>query len=82
MLSTLNQLGIFFKYSSKCCRRLKVAIESYNNGRSPLDQIKRSKFDLFCETRWVEKHTALNDFNIMYEPLIECLEAISSLEHG
>ena len=82
MLSTLKQLGIFFKYSPKRCRRLEVAIESYNNGRSPLDQIKKSKFGLFCETRWVEKHTTLNDFNIMYEPLIECLEAVSSLEPG
>ncbi|WAR18850.1 P52K-like protein [Mya arenaria] len=36
--------------------------------------------ELFCETRWVEKHTCLDDFEQMYEALILCLDAIATQE--
>mgnify|MGYP003455485338 CR=1 FL=1 len=57
MLDSLKQLGIFFKYSPKRSRRLEQAIEDFNSHESPATQIKKTKFGLFCETRWVEKHT-------------------------
>ena len=43
-------------------------------------EIKSEKVKLLCETRWVERHTALEDFNEMYEAIIECLTAISHNE--
>ena len=45
------------------------------------DQISKTKFSMSCETKWVKKHTyTIQDFYIMYEPLFNCLEAISCLE--
>ena len=32
---------------------------------------------MFCETRWVEKNIVLEDFQKMYEPLLQCLEGIT-----
>ncbi len=82
MLDTLKQLGLFFKYSPKRSRRLEKAIEEVNKNRSPSEQIGKAKFKTFCETRWVEKQTTLQDFNDMYEPLLLCLEAIGLVESG
>ncbi len=76
MLDTLKQLGIFFKYSPKRTRRLEEAIEHVNSTRSREECIKKSKFGVFCETRWCEKHATLQDFDDMYEALLERLEAI------
>lgn len=80
MLDALKQLGLFFKYSPKRSRRLEMAIATANTNLQ--DKIPKSKFHVFCETRWVEKHTTLRDFNQMYEPMLECLEAIGGLETG
>ena len=44
------------------------------------DKIKNAKLGLFCETRWVEKDTTLLNFNEMYEPVLDCLDAIGSVE--
>jgi hypothetical protein len=53
-----------------------------NQTRDDTEKLKKSKFKVFCETRWVEKHTCLEDFEQMYEALVICLEAISALEAG
>ena len=45
------------------------------NYSSGLHYFKKN-WGYFCETRWMEKHTTHNDFNIMYVPFTECLEAI------
>ena len=80
MLDSLKQLGIFFKYSPKRTRRLERAVKDVNNGKPADQQIGPSKFKLFCETRWTEKHSTLNVFDEMYEAIIICLEAISITE--
>ncbi|XP_052809413.1 52 kDa repressor of the inhibitor of the protein kinase-like [Mya arenaria] len=82
MLDTLTQLGLFFKYSPKRSRRLEEAVTEANSTRPKSEQISKSKFHVFCETRWVEKQTTLRDFSSMYEPIVECLEAIGQLESG
>ncbi|XP_052804678.1 52 kDa repressor of the inhibitor of the protein kinase-like [Mya arenaria] len=82
MLDTLTQLGLFFKYSPKRSRRLEEAVTKANSTRPKSEQISKSKFHVFCETRWVEKQTTLRDFSSMYEPIVECLEAIGQLESG
>ena len=57
-------------------------MDEVNQRRCKSDQISKTKLSMFCETRWVEKHTCttIQDFHIMYEPLLNCLEAISCLE--
>lgn len=35
------------------------------------------KIKPLCETRWVERHTAFQDFEDLYEPLLLCLHTIS-----
>ena len=70
MLESLKQLGIFFKYSPKRSRRLEEAIREVNGRRPKAEQIEKTKFKVFCETRWVEKHNTLQDFDDLYEPLL------------
>ena len=85
MLDTLTQLGLFFQYSPKRSRRFEKAIAELSENDSNDDsniQFSKKKLKTFCETRWVEKQTTLIDFNDLYEPILLCLEAISSLEVG
>lgn len=42
--------------------------------------LSKQKIKPICETRWVERHSALMDFEDLYEPLIHCLERISQNE--
>ena len=77
MLETLKQLGLFFKYSPKRSRLLKNCVQDYNDDPNHIDKISKSKFHVFCETRWVEKHLVLEDFDCMYEPLLDCLRNIT-----
>ena len=53
-----------------------------NSSQNKSNQMNKSKFSLFSETGWVEKHMILDDFNFMYEPLQVFLEAIVSVESG
>ena len=82
MLDSLQQLGIFFRYSPKRSRRLEDAVESVNTGRAPANRITKTKVKVFCETRWVEKITTLQDFKDLYEAVLECLDAIGFSERG
>ena len=71
MVSAIQMLGIFFKYSPKRQQKLEqsiteIATESLKKNVKPL-----------CETLWVEKHTAFTDLSQLYELILNCLEAIS-----
>ncbi|XP_078679498.1 52 kDa repressor of the inhibitor of the protein kinase-like [Branchiostoma floridae x Branchiostoma belcheri] len=83
MLETLKTVGLFFKYSPKRQRELERAIDRGNEERvaAGLKPWKKTKIKPMCETRWVEKHTCLEDFAELHKPLVECLEAIT-LEAG
>ena len=35
---------------------------------------------MFCETQWVEKNNVTEDFQKIYEPLLQCLEIITSTD--
>ena len=80
MLSALTSLGLFFKYSPKRQRLLEKSIDTYNDsqastgGTSP---IKKTKLKTMCQTRWVEKHTSMQDFDCMYPAICECLDEIA-----
>lgn len=69
MLSTITEVGIFFKYSPKRQRYLEKQIEHYNSQKSG-HPIPIKKVRLLCETRWVERHTSLFDFHVLYKPLL------------
>ena len=64
-------------------RHLEKAIEAVNTQRQEdntdnLPQIRLHKLKLQCETRWVERHTTLDDFIVLYEPLLDCLGSINA----
>ena len=44
---------------------------------NPTLKAAKQKIKPLCETRWVERHTAFQDFDDLYEPLLLCLETIS-----
>ena len=79
MISSMKALGVFFKYSPKRQRRLESCVEHVNEERrvQKKSEITKKKFKLQCETRWVERHTAMEDFHSLYEPLVMCLSQIS-----
>uniref|UniRef100_A0A3Q2QG90 TTF-type domain-containing protein n=1 Tax=Fundulus heteroclitus TaxID=8078 RepID=A0A3Q2QG90_FUNHE len=39
--------------------------------------LAKKKIKLMCETRWVDRHTSLEDFHNLYEALLHCLNVIS-----
>ena len=60
-----------------------MAIEAVNTqrqeeNRDNLPQIRFHKLKLLCEMRWVERHTTLDDFIILYEALLDCLGSINA----
>ena len=57
MVSTMKMLGIFFKYSPKCQRKLEQSITEIAT-----ESIKKKIKPLY-ETRWVERHTAFTDLS-------------------
>ena len=75
MLSAIKSVGIFFKFSPKRSRELEDTIAKFNENY--VLKIKKSKVKVLCETRWVERHTSLEDFNIMYPALLECFQGIA-----
>ena len=79
MLDTLKGLGIFFKYSPKRSRRLEKAIEETQESTDGTKQ-KKKKFKVFCETRWVEKHTCLDDFEDSISQQERCLDGKAIVE--
>ena len=80
MVDSLKTAGLFFKYSPKRQHLLETCIDRANEKRRKEKQkeIKRKKFKLLCETRWVERHTALEDFHELYEPIKNCLARIAA----
>ena len=53
----MQMLGIFFKYSPRCQRKLEQSITEIAT-----ESIKK-KIKPLCETRWVERHTAFTDLS-------------------
>ena len=76
MTSALTSVGLFFKYSPKRSRQLEASVRMINDDRNNDNKITKSKIKPLCETRWVERHTSLEDFRHLYEPLLDCLQFI------
>ena len=73
MVSTIQALGIFFKYFPKRQRKLEEAKAEANKGGC-----LKKKIRPLCEIRWVERHTAFDDLNQLYKPLLNGFESIES----
>ena len=59
-------------------RELERAIEEENTRRPGAEKpdIPLRKIGVLCETRWVERHTTLADFHVLYTPLLNCFDAV------
>ena len=56
----------------------KKGMYSETQRKSSKWKILKSKIGLLCDTRWVERHTFFADFSVLYEPLLDALQAITS----
>ena len=79
-MSTLKAVGLFYKYSPKRQRELEKSVQLANSERSAEEEplISKTKIKMLCETRWVERHTVLEDFDEMYAAILDCLDNIAS----
>ena len=81
MLNALTSVGLFFKYSPKRQRQLEKSIDEYNTTLKDADEtrltVKKTKLETMCQTRWVERHSSMENFD-MYTALCMCLEDIAS----
>ena len=75
---TIKSVGLFFHFSPKRQRELERAIEEENTRRRGAEEpdIPLRKIGVLCETRWVERHTTLADFHVLYTPLLKCFDAV------
>ena len=77
MLETLLSVGLFFKYSPKWQRELEKCIERVNESAGN-SKVTKTKVKTMCQTRWVERHTSLQDFDNMYNCVLDCLSEIAT----
>ena len=59
-------------------RCLDACLEKINDERreNNEDCLPKKKLKLLCDTRWVERHTALTDFVELYDAVVYCLQVI------
>ena len=81
LVATLTSVGLFFfKYSPKRQQQLEKSIDEYNESLDPAKGttlIKKTELKTICQTRWVERHTSMQDFECMYSALCVCLDEIA-----
>ena len=79
MLSELQSIGIYFKYSPKRQRCLESCTALINHWcqQDGKPAIPKLKLKLSSQARWVERHTANTDFVVIYQSVIYCLQVIS-----
>ena len=56
-ISTMQFLGLFYKFSPKRQRKAELLISLKNSCKNGL----KSKVKAICETRWVERHATFED---------------------
>ena len=80
MLCVIKSVGIYFKYSPKRTRQLESSVVD-QKGENDINNEQGRKVErmkLLSDTSWVERHTCLNDMDILYTSIEETLEIISS----
>ena len=78
MLSSMTELGLFFKYSPKRTMLLESMIDEENKKSNRKKKIPVQKVKVFCETRWIQRHVVLEEVQLLYEPILQTLDTITS----
>lgn len=72
MLNSLTSVGLF-KHSPKHQRQFEKSIDQYNSTLTDAGEarlvIRKSKLKSMCQTRWVERHSCMEDFDNIYTAL-------------
>ena len=74
MLSSMTELGLFFKYSPKRTMLLESMIGEENKKSNRKKKIPVQKVKVFCETRWIQRHVVLEEVQLLYEPILQTLD--------
>ena len=78
MLSSMTELKLFFKYSPKRTMLLESMIDEENKKSNRKKKIPVQKVKVFCETRWIQRHVVLEEVQLLYEPILQTLDTITS----
>ena len=77
MIENLKALGVLFDWPKRS--RWFENVGADINQNRPLDQkIKKEKIKPLCETRWIERHTSIENFSQLYEPICITLKDIAA----
>jgi hypothetical protein len=79
MIADMQKAGIFLKYSPKRQRHFEKSIEAAKESNENIST-KKKKLKLLCVTRWVERHTTMEDFDHLYQPFVDFLSITGSNE--
>ena len=74
----MTELGLFFKYSPKRTILLESMIDEENKKSNRKKKIPVQKVKVFCETRWIQRHVVLEEVQLLYEPILQTLDTITS----
>ena len=74
----MTELGLFFKYSPKRTRLLESIIDEENKKSKRKKKIPVQTVKVFCESRWIQRHVVLEEVQLLYEPILQTLETITS----
>lgn len=69
LMENIKSLGIFFKYSPKRSNVFRSQLPAH---------IRIKKVRLLCETRWVERHTTMNEIKLLHPYILSTLESMVS----
>ena len=71
--TALREVAFFFNSSPKRQQKLMDVIKATADNEE-----KATKLTDLCRTRWAARHTALVTFDKLYDPVVQCLEDIST----
>ena len=69
MLSCVTEIALFFKYFPKTLHVLPVNILEYNIMKNIDKRINSVNINLFCTTKWVDRHLVIEGIIGLYQPL-------------
>ncbi|XP_062592729.1 52 kDa repressor of the inhibitor of the protein kinase-like [Saccostrea cucullata] len=83
MLDTCKQIGLFFKFSPKRQHAFQASVDNVNaTSKEDGEKIKSKSIKTLCETRWIERHTTVQNIAHAYEALTDCLTNIVYGKNG
>ena len=79
MIDSVKKIGLFYSYPKRQ-RHLEQSLQEVNTIRREAEvaPVPEKKMKKMCETRWVERHTVLEDLHDMYEVVVDSLQKIAN----